>query len=62
MMILPGISSDDKYGFGVAKNDFETTSEYGKIKANTVQDFFQIEQENEELRSQLYEIQSNFTA
>ena len=55
------MNSDDKYGFTVSKNDFDSISEYGRIKANTVQDFFQIEQENEELRSQLYEIQSNFT-
>lgn len=27
MMILPGMSSDDKYGFGGAKYDFESISE-----------------------------------
>jgi hypothetical protein len=40
MIQLPGMNSDDKYGFGVGKNDFESISEYGRIKANTVQDFF----------------------
>ena len=41
----------------------ETQSEQigGHNRYNTVQDFFKIEQENEELRDQLYEIQSSFT-
>ena len=47
----------------VKGNDFN--SEFGGDdlhRFNTMQDFFQIDQDNENMRDQIFEIQSSFTA
>ena len=57
-----GFASSELNGLGGHAQ--ETQSEYvqgGMNKYNTVQNFFQIETENESLRDQLQEVQSSFT-
>jgi len=44
-----------------AHDNIEAQSEIVVSKSNAIQDFFKIEQENENLREQVYEIQSSFT-
>lgn len=57
-----GAAFTDRQGLESSNNrndNVEAQSEI--IRHNTISDFFKIEKENDQLREQLYEVQSSFT-